>query len=121
MGQSRPLCVYFRPFLMTISIIDIEKSVDVVLVIQTRGRRIVGTDKSTELWRPPVYPLCICMTQLIIGKPSRCVSVTWTKSILTKRASLLNVYVHTLLVDFLTLYYICKEKIASRKSLCQFV
>ena len=47
MGQCRPLFVYFRPFLVTISII---KSVDGV---QTRGRMMVVADKTTELWRPP--------------------------------------------------------------------
>ena len=34
--------VYFRPFLIKISIIQIEKSVDGVLGIRTRGRRMVG-------------------------------------------------------------------------------
>ena len=53
MGQSRPLFVYFRYFLDTISIIQIEKSVDGVLGIQTQGCRMVGADKTTELWRPP--------------------------------------------------------------------
>ena len=53
MGQSRPLFVfYFRSFLVTISI-QIEKSKDGVLGIRTRGRRMVGADKTTELWRPP--------------------------------------------------------------------
>ena len=51
MGQSRPLSVYFRSFLLTISI-QIEKSIDGVLGIRTRGRRMVGTDETTELWRP---------------------------------------------------------------------
>ena len=56
MGQSRPLFVYFRYFLDTISII--EKSVDGVLGIRTRGRRMVGADETTELWRPPnIYTL----------------------------------------------------------------
>ena len=45
--------VYFRYFLDTISIIQTEKSVDGLLGIQTRGRRMVGTDDTTELWRPP--------------------------------------------------------------------
>ena len=44
MGQSRPLFVYFGSF---------EKSVDGVLGIRTRGRRMVGADETTELWRPP--------------------------------------------------------------------
>ena len=52
MGQSRPLFVYFRYFLDTISIIQIEKSIDGMLGIQTRGCRMVGADKTTELWRP---------------------------------------------------------------------
>ena len=51
MGQSRPLFVYFHSFLVTISI-QIEKSIDGVLGIRTRGRRMVGADKTTELWRP---------------------------------------------------------------------
>ena len=57
MGQSRPLFVYFRSFLIpiTISIIQIEKSVDGVLGIRTRGRRMVGEDKTTELWRHPLH------------------------------------------------------------------
>ena len=46
-GQSRPLFVYF---LITISII--EKSIDGVLGIRTRSRRMVGADETTELWRP---------------------------------------------------------------------
>ena len=50
MGQCRPLFVYFRPFLVTISII---KSVDGVHGVQTRGRMMVVADKTTELWRPP--------------------------------------------------------------------
>ena len=49
MGQSRPLFVYFRYFLITISIIQIEKSVDGVLGIRTRGRRMVGAEETTEL------------------------------------------------------------------------
>ena len=48
MGKFRPLFVYFRYFLATISII--EKSVDEVLGIRTRGRRMVGANKTTELW-----------------------------------------------------------------------
>ena len=50
MGQSRPLFVYFRHFLGTILIIQIEKSVDGVLGIRTRGRKMVGADETTELW-----------------------------------------------------------------------
>ena len=64
MGQSRPLFVYFCSFLVTISI-QIEKSVDGVLGIQTRGRRMVGTDETTELWRPPNVPIVwLCLAGL---------------------------------------------------------
>ena len=45
-GQSRPLFVYSRYFLNTISIIHIEKSVDGVVGIWTRGRMMVGADKT---------------------------------------------------------------------------
>ena len=33
------------------------KSIDGVLGIRTHGRRIVGADKTTELWRPPRFTL----------------------------------------------------------------
>ena len=49
MGQSIPLFVYFHSYLVKISI-QIEKSEDGVLGIQTRGRKMVGADKTTELW-----------------------------------------------------------------------
>ena len=51
-GQSRALFVYFRSFLATIPIIQIEKNIDGVLGIQTWGQRMVGADETTELWRP---------------------------------------------------------------------
>ena len=54
MGQSWPLFVYFRPFLITISIIQIDKSIDGVLGIQTCDRRRVGADDTTELWWPDI-------------------------------------------------------------------
>ena len=54
MGLSRPLYFfYFRHFLITITIIQIEKSKVGVLENWTRGRKMVGTDKTTELWRVP--------------------------------------------------------------------
>ena len=52
MGQSRPLFVYFRHFLDTISIIQIEKK----RRCRTRGSRMVGAEETTELWRPPFVP-----------------------------------------------------------------
>ena len=57
MGQAWPLFVYFRSFLVMISI-QIEKSIDGVLGIRTRDRRMVGADKTTELWRPPKCNQC---------------------------------------------------------------
>ena len=60
MSQSRPLFVYFRSFRVTISI-QIEKSIYGVLGIQTRGHRMVGADKTTELWRPPtIFTFLLC-------------------------------------------------------------
>ena len=52
----------FSFFLITISIIQIEKSVDGVLGIRTRGRRMVGADETTELLRPPVKAQCLNCT-----------------------------------------------------------
>ena len=51
MGQTRPLFVYFRPFLNTMTNIDHLniKSIDGVLRIQTRDHRMVGADESNEL------------------------------------------------------------------------
>ena len=49
MGQ---FFVYFCSFLVTISL-QIEKSIDGMLGIRTRGCRMEGADETTELWRPP--------------------------------------------------------------------
>ena len=48
--------VYFHHFHIT-NQLQIEKSVDGVLGIQTQGRRMVDADETTELWRPPMYLL----------------------------------------------------------------
>ena len=45
--------VYFRPFVITISILQIEKSIDGVLGIRIRDRWMVGKDEYTELWWHP--------------------------------------------------------------------
>ena len=58
MGQARPLFVYFLSFLVIISK-QIEKSIDGVLGIQTRDRRMVGADKTTELWQSKQLRLCV--------------------------------------------------------------
>ena len=49
MAQCRPLFVYFRHFLITMPITQIEKRMDGVLGIQTRGRMMEGADDTTEL------------------------------------------------------------------------
>ena len=51
MRQSWPLFVYFRSFLVTISL-QIKKRINGVLGIRTRGRRMVGADETMQLWRP---------------------------------------------------------------------
>ena len=45
MGQSRPFLAYFRPFLFSTSILQIEKSIDGMLGIQTRA----GTMEAARL------------------------------------------------------------------------
>ena len=52
-GPIQASFVYFHPFLITISIIQIEKSFDGVLGIRTHSRRMEGADETTELWGPP--------------------------------------------------------------------
>ena len=63
MGQTQPLFVYFRPSLITISIIQ-NKSIDGVLEMQTRVRRMAGADDTTELWQPPM-----CQHILVMFSP----------------------------------------------------
>ena len=56
MGLTRPIFVYFRPFLntMTNTVQSLTiKSIDGVLGTPTRGGRMVGSDESTELRRHP--------------------------------------------------------------------
>ena len=65
MGQPRPLFVYSRHFLVTISVIQTEKSIDGMLGIRTRGRRMVGADVTTELWRPP-RSLFLLITTVVV-------------------------------------------------------
>ena len=74
MGQYRPLFVYFSYFLITISIIQIEKSIDVVLGIQTQGRRMVGADKTSELCSKfclRQHKLAYGQTELICNRVAR--------------------------------------------------
>ena len=63
MGHSRPLFVYFWPFLITI--IQIVKSVDGVLGIQTCSCMMVGADNITELWRPPCWYFNIWISNIL--------------------------------------------------------
>ena len=57
------LFLFFRPFLNTISIIPIEKSIGGVLEIRTRGRVMVGADDTTKLWRPPIAVVFLVNTR----------------------------------------------------------
>ena len=41
--------MFFGPFLIIISLIQIEKSIDGVFGIRTRSRRVVDADNTTEL------------------------------------------------------------------------
>ena len=63
MAKSWPLFHLFCTFLITlsitISIIQIQKCADGMHGIQTRGHRMVGADKTTELWRPPLRILLV--------------------------------------------------------------
>ena len=52
MGQSRPLFVYFCKFSRYNFNKKMEKSIVGVLGIRTQGHRMVGADKTTELWQP---------------------------------------------------------------------
>ena len=68
--------VYFCPFHITIQL-QIEKSIDGVLRIQTWGRRMVGADEITEIWLPPggeeldsniaMYPIRKILIRAILG------------------------------------------------------
>ena len=82
MGLFRPLFVYFRPFQITIQS-QIEKSVDVVVGIPTRGRRMVGADRTTEQWRLPqgLIRLDITYDGLAIKRLQRkmCLNRVWIK------------------------------------------
>ena len=60
MGQSWPFFLIFSSFshsnsnyIFKLINVDGQKIVFGVLAIRTRGRRMVGTDETTELWRPP--------------------------------------------------------------------
>ena len=50
--ESNIFCLFSLFSQFTISIIQIEKSVDGVFGIRTWGRRMIGADETTELWRP---------------------------------------------------------------------
>ena len=52
MDLSRPLFLFTFVLFTSQFTFLIEYSIDVVLGIRTQGRRMVGIDRSTELWRP---------------------------------------------------------------------
>ena len=55
----------FSSFPITISIIQVDKCADGVLGIRTRGRRMAGTDETTELWQPPKQHWYVCLVLAI--------------------------------------------------------
>ena len=57
MGHNRPLFLFISSFQHVTIQIQIDKSVDGVLGIQTWGGRMEGADKSTELWWHPSYKI----------------------------------------------------------------
>ena len=57
------LSAYFRTFLIQTLVIQIEKSIDGVLGIRTRGRMMVGADETTELWQRPKGRVSLLLLQ----------------------------------------------------------
>ena len=55
---------------------QIEKSEDGVLGIQTRGRRMVGADEIMELWRPPNGGNYYCTVLQVSIQLIHCVQLT---------------------------------------------
>ena len=53
MGPNRPLSVYLDPFINTTTNVVHNLTINGLLGIRTLDRKMVGTDESTELWRPP--------------------------------------------------------------------
>ena len=47
--------LFLIPTSITFATMQIENSIDGVHWIRTRGRRMVGADETTELWRPPSF------------------------------------------------------------------
>ena len=77
MGQSQPLFVYFHPFFFTISIIQIKKRRWFAW-----GRRMVGGDKTTELWRPPPKLASFMYYQFFTWKGPASVSMAYSWEVL---------------------------------------
>ena len=102
MSQSRPLFVYFRSFLITISI-QIEKSIESVLGIRTQGRRMVGADETMELWQPPTI-ISFSFSYLVCSEFSRSFSVSF---IVTFLLSLSYFYDCEFISLFLCLLFYC--------------
>ena len=66
----RPLFVYFCSFPITISIIQIEKSIVGVLGIRTRGCRMVGADKWVVSSSPGANVTNKCLSSIAMLKQS---------------------------------------------------
>ena len=62
MGQTWPL-FYLCPFSQYNEKYSTKcdyQSLDGVLGIRTRDRRMIGVDESTEVWRLQYWPICFC-------------------------------------------------------------
>ena len=74
--------VYFRPFLnsMTNKKQNLTiKCVDSLLRIRTWDRRMVGTEESSVLWRPPCSTWCLCFCSFQIVQ-RRDIHFKWTRT-----------------------------------------
>ena len=69
-GPIPALFVYFRPFLITISIMQIEESIDGGLGTRARGRRMVGANETTELWWAPRKNTSLLIKKIVVKASS---------------------------------------------------
>ena len=79
----------FVLFLITILKIQTEKSIDSVLGIQTRCGRMVGADKTTELWLPQNFHYNILKLLAIFFHQFRSLQTTHSSHIVIIRSSVL--------------------------------
>ena len=66
MGQTRPLFVYFRPFLNTMTIV-VQNWTTISCLGFELGTSNWKADESTELWRAPNYHIIVYTKTLHLG------------------------------------------------------